>query len=157
MGMIRAPKVVVLAQSAVQVTHTGDTAEFTFATVTIPAGMMGANGAVYVEALFSMTNNANAKTPFIRFGGTNIAWGFGITGAASAKIGNTVQNRNAVNSQVCLSPSALGPFSSGASSAVQTMAIDTSQAVNITITGQLANAADSINLEAYRVELYPKG
>jgi hypothetical protein len=153
-GFSIAPDTRVLAQSAVQVSHTGDTAEFTFATITVPAGAMGANGAVYIEALFSMSGANNTRTPRIKFGGTVVAGGNAIASTnLSAKLGNTVQNRNSQSSQVCLNPLNVGPFLVGGTSAVTTAAIDTSASVSITITGQLTSAADTINLEAYRVIL----
>jgi hypothetical protein len=146
----------VLAQSAVQVSHTGDTAEFTFATITIPAGAMGANGSVYVEAIFSHTSNANTKTPRIKFGGTLVA-GFAVTSTtATSKFGNTIHNRNSQSSQAFLPSSIIGPFTNGTSVALGTAAINTANATDITITGQLGTGTDTISLEAYKVILCPK-
>lgn len=59
----------VIAASAVAVSHTGDTIETVLANIAIPAGAMGANGALHITAVFSYTNSANAKTLRIRLGG----------------------------------------------------------------------------------------
>ena len=142
----------ILGQSAVAVSHTGDTAEFTLATITIPAGAMGNNGQVEIEAAFSMTNNANAKSPRFKFGGTAMFDGT-VSGVGGQQARKRIANRNATNSQVTFFYGAINDFSS--SSGVTTAAIDTTQPVNITITGQLAVATDTITLESYRVLLYP--
>ena len=147
---------VVLGQSAIPTSHTGDTAEAILATVRIPANTMGENGRVAVEALFSHSANANAKTPRIKFGGATVGWGFPVNAStASSKFGNSVQNRGSLTSQAFLSAGALGPNSSGSSTTVATASVDTSQDVNVTITGQLAVATDTIALESYQVVLFP--
>lgn len=143
----------VLAQSAVAASHTGNLLETTLATITVPAGAMGANGQVEIWALFSVTNNANVKTPRIRLGGSAF-YSASLASTASAQCIVRIANRNAANSQVSFAGVVSGIGSS--SSAVATGAIDTSAAVSITITGQLAVATDTITLESYIVKVYPK-
>lgn len=148
---LRAPKV--LAQSAVAVPHTGDTVETTLATITIPAGAMGANGRVIIHSMWSCTNpsGANTKTMRVKFGGTSIATTTS-TAAVQQPMMTTVANRGSASSQV-------GTPSTGfasSSSAIPTPAIDTTAAVDITFTGICANAADTVTLESYQVILYPK-
>ncbi len=148
---------VVLGQGALAASHTGDTAEAVLATVPIPAGAMGEYGRIEVEALFSHSSNANAKIPRIKFGGATIGWGFSVgANSASSKFGNSIQNRGSLASQVSMGSASLGPYSPGSSAAVVTTTVDTSQNVNLTITGQLAVATDSIALESYQVVLFPK-
>lgn len=48
---------------------TGITTEVAGPTITLPGGTMGANGRVKVQSIWNATNNANAKTARIRFGG----------------------------------------------------------------------------------------
>jgi hypothetical protein len=142
----------ILGQSSVAVSHTGNTDETALATVTIPAGAMGANGRIRVEALWSYPNSANNKTCRVRFGG--------LAGTAIHSAVNTASlaykamteggNRNAANSQVW-PPSTLNVGASGG--APVTGAIDTAAAVSLVITGQLASAAETIVLESYLVEL----
>jgi hypothetical protein len=144
----------VLDQSAVQVSHTGDTNEFTFATITLPANAMGANGQIEIRALFTNNNSAGSKTGRIKFGGTTI-FSNATTTTLTEQIIGFVANRNATNSQIA---PATGSFGTGTgTSAVTTMAIDTTAAVTILLTGQLGTGTDSIVLERYQVTVYPKG
>lgn len=138
-----------LAQSAVAQSITGTTAETTLATITIPAGAIGANGNVYIEALFNRTGTGS-KTLRFRFGGT-VVMQISITSQGTL-CRKRVSNRNTENSQVC---SAAADAGFGATTPLA-LAIDTSAAVDITITVQLANAADSCTLESYAVQLSPK-
>jgi hypothetical protein len=138
----------VLAQSSVAVPHTGDTIETTLASVVIPAGAMGPNGRVRITSLWSGTNSGNNKTSRHKFGGTNY-WAQNFTSSASWRLQTELSNRNATNSQVGNASSAFG----GGGSAAPTSAVDTTAAVTILLTGQLANAGEAITLESYCVEL----
>lgn len=146
----------VLAASAVAVPHTGSTAETTLAAIAIPAGAMGANGIVRIEAMFTAASNANSKTAILRFGGTggvavmSTAW----TTQVQARFARTIANRNAANSQVVGSHNNSGGWGTGGGGAITTGAIDTASTVDLLIRGQLANAADTITLESYVVELF---
>lgn len=144
----------VLAQSGVQASHTGDTAEHTFATVALPAGALGANGQLEVEAMFSHTSSGNSKTSRVKLGSTVIA-GLAVTTSGSANVRNRVSNRNAQNSQVFMAPGLSTHFGI-TSVAISTSAVDTASAQNITFTGQLTNSGETISLESYRILLFPK-
>lgn len=146
-------RIYVLAQSAVQVSHTGNTNETTFATITIPAGLMGANGQVIVEALYSMTGT-NSKTPRIRFGGTLVS-GAAATTSLSGQYRVRVANRNAANSQVFTTAAHLAQYGV-VSLGVSTSAVNTALSTDITLTGQLTNTGESITLESYQVLIAPK-
>lgn len=135
-----------LAQSAVAVSHTGNTTETTLATIAVPANMMGPNGALRINAQFSHTNSANNKTSRIRLGATEFA-GTVQTTVAGSRIAAIIQNRNVANSQVG------GFYGSSGGSAAVTAAIDTTVSQNLTITGQLASAGETITLESYTVEI----
>lgn len=143
----------ILSQSAVAASHTGDLTETTLATITLPAGAMGANGKVEIQARWSFSGTAGTKTPKIKFGGTAIiASNVGAT-ITAYRHNSEVANRNATNSQYTFVD---GMNSSAASlMTTGTLAIDTTASVSITITGTLANAADTITLESYQVLLYP--
>lgn len=143
----------VLGQSAAAVSHTGDTAEFTLATITVPANAMGASGRVDIVTRFSATNNANTKTLRIKFGGTQIVSN-GVTTPVWGRQRVSVANRGATNLQ-----DGFGDFINGlAALAAQTApaAVDTTASVDITITGQCAVGTDTITLESYQVILYPQ-
>lgn len=142
----------VLAASAVAVSHTGNTAKTTLASLTVPGGAMGANGCLRITSLWSYTNNANNKTPRVEFGGTQY-YSSTITTAATSRMYRTIANRNAENSQV--GGAASGAFNWGSTSdALTTSSVDTSLDQNLVFSGQLANGGDSISLESYLVELF---
>jgi hypothetical protein len=144
----------VLAASAVQVAHTGNTAETALATITVPGGAMGANGILRITTLWSHTNGADNKLLRVRFSGAAGTTYLAITATTTATMRNQCQiaNRNAANSQV--GGAAAVTFGFGASSgAVVTSAVNTAADATIVITGQLGNAADNVNLESYLVEL----
>ncbi len=143
----------VLGQSAVAVPHTGDVLEFAFATINLPANKMGPNGRVRITCLWSMTNNANAKTLRTRFGGIGgqVYQSIGAASVASYRHEGEIANRGALNSQV-------GSVSTGfgsSSTVVGTSAVDTSADTTLVITGQLGVNTDTLTLESYLVELFP--
>lgn len=140
----------VFAQSAVPVSVTGTTTETALATISIPGYASGKNGAVRVTTLWSTTNNANTKVGNLRLAGAN----FGIvtmSSVASAQATSMVRNRNSYSSQVGSAPANMWSGTNG--SGAWTGAIDMSRAQALTITGTLANPADTITLEAYTVEI----
>lgn len=142
----------VLGRSAVAVPHTGDTAEFTLATIAVPANLMGLSGELRVTARYSFTGSTNTKTFRTRLGGTQ----FTAPGTATAsQIGFVnqclIMNRNSAALQLGVGDSSgLGGFSVS-----YTGTVDTTAAQNITITGQLASAGETITLEGYLVEVMP--
>lgn len=139
-------------KSAVAVVLTGTTAETTLATCTLPGNTMGPNGQVeIVGALFSFTNNANTKTPRFKFGSLTFQ-SSASSGTAGQQIAGRVANRNATNAQVAFAGSGTG-FGTSTSNAPVTSAIDTTANVDITITGQLANSADTMTLESYMIRV----
>lgn len=130
--------------------------EVVLATVTIPAGAMGMNGAVEVRTVWSCTNSANNKTLRVRFGGAaGTAYLAPVlttnTGLSDAR---RIRNRNSAASQ-------LGSFSSGATglgplgSSPVTGALDTTASVDVVFSGQLSLAAETITLESSEVWLLP--
>jgi hypothetical protein len=146
--MIR-QQVSVLTQSAVAVSHTGDTNEFTFATVTVPGGAMGANGRVEVDAEFTYPNSANAKTLKVKFGGTTFHQAAPTT-TATDRILTFIANRSA-STQVGPAPGLSVGTSTG--SAV-TASVDTTADVTLLITGQLVLNTETLTLESYCVKLF---
>jgi hypothetical protein len=140
-----------LGGSNVAVSHTGDTNETTFATCTIP--ILQANDQLAVTALWTATSNANNKTTRIRFGGTG-----------GTVIGSTVLttngqdrdwieggNRNSLSSQIW--GLAGGGFAASGTANVTT-AVNTGSSTTLVIRGLLANAADTLTLDQWRVTLW---
>lgn len=142
--------VYILASSAVASSVTGTTTETTLATITIPANAMGANGIVRITSAWSNTSNVNTKTAKIKFGGVSYA-NTNMSTTLGTRDQRQIVNRNVTNSQYGTSVT-LGGFV-GSSGATVTSSIDTTAAVDIVMTGQLANGGDTLTLEYYLVEL----
>ena len=114
------------------------TAETTLLTITIPAALMGSIGRLNVLSFFALTNNANNKTLRAKIGANTV----GVQGAASlAATGFNfwLLNLNSATAQ------------RNNSSAL--FAIDTTVSMDLIITGQLANATDSMTLNTLTLEL----
>lgn len=139
----------VLAQSSVAVSHTGNTAETTLASVVIPGGAIGPNGRVRITSLWSGTNSANAKTMRHKFGGVNY-FAQNMTSQNCWRHENEIGNRNVVNSQIGNGNNAFGSMSVPPNSST----VNTDSDVTILFTGQLASVAETVTLESYLVELY---
>lgn len=132
-------------------TLTGTTTETTLATIPIKGGVLGVNGKLRFYILGTVTNSANAKSLRLKHAATTL-WQV----AHTAVVGITAQilflNKNSESSQVTsLYNSAI--LSGSASTVVTPSAIDTSADFSLTITGQLANSADSISVTAIFAEI----
>ena len=129
---------------------TGSTSVVTLATITIPAGLLGANGKLKIYPLWATTNNANVKTLRATFGGLICS-----TMVSQSVPNNSglliIRNINSESVQKCSSGLVAGIGSSSGSIASPT--VDTSAATNITITGQLAVGTDTLTLEDLFVEV----
>ena len=132
------------------VSLTGSTSAVTLATITIPAGLLGANGKLKIYPLWSTTNNANAKTLRLNIGGSLCS-----TMLSQSVPNNSglliIRNTNNESAQKCSSGLVAGIGSSSGSIAAPT--VDTTAATTITITGQLAVGTDSMTLEDLFVEV----
>lgn len=149
-----APQIRILASSAVAVPFTGSTSETAIVTVSVPANSMGLNGRLRVTTLWSYTNSANSKSLRVRFGGIGGTAYFSQpnTTTATQRAQTEIQNRNSASSQVGCVPSAAAQWAAS-SVAVVTSAVDTTAAVDLVISGQLASSGETITLESYLVEL----
>lgn len=139
---------------------TGSTAETLIDTLAIPAGIMGANAALFIYSTWEFTGVAGIKTPRIKFG----ASGAGLAGTAYESAGSVaanlafsdfrkIVNQNSQSSQRAgAAPGLAGGFGFG-SAALTTSTVNTANACEIAFTGQLADAGDSIILSSYHVFL----
>jgi hypothetical protein len=143
--------VYVIAASAVQSSHTGTTAETTLATIAVPANSLGANGILRITVQWGFVGVADTKRCRIKFNGTDFIDLTAANTSLSARHQTQIANRNATNSQVGTSI-AQANWNTVTLSPI-TSAHDTTGSLNITITGQLANAADTVAVEGYLVEL----
>ena len=122
----------------------------TLAIITIPAGLIGANGKLKIYPLWATTNNANIKTLRLNIGGMLCST------MVSQSIPNNsglliIRNINSESVQKCSSGLVAGIGASSGSIAAQT--VDTTAATTITITGQLAVGTDTLTLEDLFVEI----
>jgi len=129
---------------------TNSTSVVNLATITIPAGLLGANGKLKIYPLWSTTNNANQKTLRATFGGSvcSTMTSYSVPNNSGLLI---IRNTNSESAQKTSSGLVAGIGSSSGSIASTT--IDTSAATNITITGQLAVGTDTMTLEDLFVEV----
>jgi hypothetical protein len=141
----------ILSQSSVAVSVTGTTTETNLVTITVPANRMGANGRLRITAHWSYTNSANNKIQRIRFAGTQL-FASTQTTTTQQKVISEIGNRNSLSSQVTGVGGTVDGL--GAGTALVTTTHDTASNQNITLTGQLANAGETITLESYVVELF---
>lgn len=123
---------------ATPVVLTGTTSETTMLTVSIPASLMNKRGRASVLVVLSLTNNANAKTVKAKVGGQIIA-----------TVTSTNQNLSAFSTWLLN----LNSETSQKSNSAVSFTIDTTIANDFVITGQLANAGDTVTLTAVSLEI----
>ena len=146
---VRLNQVKIFSLSA-PVVLTGSTSVVTLATITIPAGLMGANGKLKIYPLWATTNNANVKTLRAVFSGSTC------TTMTSQSVPNNsglviIRNTNSESAQKTSSGLVAGIGSSGGSIASTT--VDTTAATTLVISGQLAVDTDTLTLEDLFVEV----
>lgn len=144
----------VIGKSGVAVSLTGTLTHTVLATVTIPAGAMGANGMLRIRSLWTHTNNANGKTLRYILGGIGgtVICGVGVSTSLTTVLERTVTNRNSASSQICEFSNNTNSYST-TTAAVVTMSVNTANAQDLVFTGTLASTGDTITLESYVVEL----
>jgi hypothetical protein len=136
-------------------TLTGTVAETVIDTYTIPAGALGPNGMCRITALYTVSANASfTKTIRHRLGGIggSILFSQGFTNVTNVQTLTIFHNRNAQNSQIG-APSGLTATYGSASGGPAALAIDTSTAKDIVLTGTIPDAAQTIVRESYSVEI----
>lgn len=140
-------------QSAVALSHTGDTNESTLATITIPAGSMGPNGRVSGKVSLSWTNSANNKTAKLKLAGVTLDTYGPLASSTGLMLEFEIANRGATNSQHWIVRESR---SNSSTTWVQgTATADTTGNIDITITGTLALGTETITVEDYQFIVYP--
>ena len=134
----------------------GDTGEEFGPTITIPANVMGANGAVRTTYTLSSTNNANSKTPRIRFSGNG---GTSIVSLAMVSVGLAagtllISNRGVTGVQQTQITGVT--FVNNVAGNTQT-AVDTTIASTIVVSIQRVVATDNLVVESFLIELLSDG
>jgi len=129
--------------------------DITLANITVPGGLMGANGVLRTKYLSSLANNVNTKTVKSTFSGT----AFSIetqTANSSGSVAYEIRNRGVATSQTAFAAGLNAGSGSGFTSGGALMtAINTAADQPLAFTGQLAVATDYIVLEGFTVEVLP--
>lgn len=140
----------VVGQSGMSSGVTGTTAEITLASIPIPLGLIQAHGRIRLWFTTTATNNANVKTIKAKVNG-NIIGGAGISAASSATQVFHVDVVNGAHLGVNFGQIQM-VASAGSTQVGATLNVDTTQALTVTITAQLATSTDTVTLQAYSLE-----
>jgi hypothetical protein len=123
--------------------------------VTVPAGVMGANGMLRIDATYSFTSSASTKNVEIRFGGS-AAYTSSFTTNTGVRLQLLIQNRNSTSSQAnSLSLGGQSQFGSSTATVPLTLSINTANSQTIEMGGYWGAgvATENITLQRYSVEL----
>lgn len=143
---------VLLANDQTTLAITGTASEVQTFTLTIPAGMMGANGVLEIVSFFTYTNSANNKTLRVRFGGTSGTVFSTVTTTTSEN--NTkylwIRNANSTSSQKGPSAGFANGFGTGTSAGI-TSAVNTASAVDVVVSAQLSLSTETVTYIGCRI------
>lgn len=146
-----------LASTNASVSVTGTVDQTELGTVTLPGGLVSANGILEISSFWTMTNSANNKIIKIKLGQTTDP----VTGGSSFfnRTETTISIHqhlcilrcsNSVNSQKAISSTiSTGLGSTTASNYTNTYDLSTDK--KIFLTGQLANTGETITLRGWRL------
>lgn len=136
-----------LSSSAVAASCVSIAVDEVLASFTISAGTLGVNSILQIEPCWTFTNTANNKILRIKVGGVSV---YTSTRTTSEREGPlfVIANRNSLSSQI--HPYTTTYFTAG-SGVPATSTINFAVDQSIQITGQRANAGDSLTLEYYRM------
>ena len=138
----------VLGSSAVAASCALTAVDEILATISIPAGVLGANSILRIEPFWSFPSSANNKILKVKINGTtvyNVTRGTGVTREAPLVV---IANRNSLVSQI--QPYDNTYLVAGTGTATP-YTIDTSAANTITICAQRALGSEAVKLEYYAV------
>lgn len=147
-----------------------DTNEDVVFDCTLPVNVLGANGIVEIQTLWTTNGgNTNARTPKIYFGGSGGTLGQTYAGAGTAYFSSNlgassailglnnitlVRNRNSASSQIGATPALIG--FNGEIGAQTTSVVDTTGAVHVTATCTKASPGDTCTLNTIAVKACPR-
>jgi hypothetical protein len=120
----------------------------TLASITVPGWSVGTGGQIEINALFSLTNSANAKNLNMTFGGSAV-FTLASANVASVSVQKEIVNRG--GSQIV--SSAVGATGHGASTGtVLTLSVNTNVDQTFAITAQPTTANELVQLEYYSLQ-----
>jgi hypothetical protein len=128
--------------------YTGVTSEVQMAAAVIPAGLLGATGAVIAEGNWSHNSSAGAKVAKVAFGGSTVL-SVSDTTTLGIDIRKKIQNRAAASQVIRVA------VDTGAAQSVAPtlLSIDTAAEVTVALTGSIATATDTMVLENFLIEV----
>lgn len=145
-----------LARSYVAVSGAADTNENTLATITVPAGSMGANGQLRILTHWAFSGAGSARTIRVRFsGGAGALYVNAATNVArtSATATAWITNRNSAASQLGSSFVIDNSNITVGATSITSAADTNAGATTIVITCQKGTGADTCTLDGYSVDL----
>lgn len=134
------------------VTTPADNAYVTIATVTVPAGTMGANSKLVIVTDYDYTNSASTKTLAVDWGGSNIS-GPTFTTTGAVKIILEIINKNSRSSQIILNNNSYGTDTVAHLTASKDTASDV--AIDFKVKWSAAALTETITLLGYSIWHYP--
>jgi len=143
------------ALSCDEVSHTGDTNETQLKKYTIPAGLIGSNGAIRFRIAGKSSGNLDEKYIRLKLGGSQAGFMTAIAQVSTLDwmMDGVIYNNSAENSQKAFHRSSYDDVLVDTKTA-QNTSVDTTAEVDIEVTGQLLNAADSIGINEFSIEIY---
>ena len=143
---IQASTIVAVGSNAAYTQATA--ADITLANITVPGGLMGANGTVRSNAFGTTPSTAASKTVGLKFGG--VLTGFATsTSSGGVSFDNRVKNRGVASQFYHESRGFAQNLQNGY------LAINTAADQQVSFTGNIATATDYIVLEGYTIEVLP--
>jgi hypothetical protein len=142
----------ILGQSSQNVAIPSQTTEYAFATLNVPAYTLGANGLIRIKGRVLCTNNANAKTLRVRFGGISGTVVFSAAMASASYVSFSCEIGNTNTNAQCT----VGDYTKDATPVAAnatTSALDTTSSQSVVISGQKATAGDTLILLNYCVDI----
>jgi hypothetical protein len=129
--------------------YTGVTTIQTGLQFTVPANVLGNNGALYFEQLITYTNSAGAKTFTTTWGGTNILTTAPTTTQMIYQF-RSLLNRGVQNLQIT-APASIFSMNNSIASTIAATTVDTTQSSTVACVMTAAAATDNLVIEFARV------
>lgn len=120
----------------------------------IKANSIGVNGGIRTTEKWAFGGTAGTKDLNLNFGSAYVGSQQSAATVGNAELVRSVINRGVSNKQIVTRYNSNGVSSSLAASASYYTSQDTSVDFNLTLTAQIANAADFIVLEAFIIETF---
>lgn len=157
-GIDEYPREMLIYRNASPAVLTSTTNETVLASCILPAGIMGPNGILHINAIYENSASANNKIGTIRIGTSfaqsQIYYNAGSTTVRAVRAACRIYNRNNEASQVGGVLNSFGGIGGTTGSTdIRTSSYNTADELLIMFSGTLANAADSITLHAFDVSV----